>query len=360
MNSVKEILEKNNAVLNKSIDSNDISSTPGTASTFYAPVSLTPVLTKVSDRRIPLVNMLLPRAKSGSGPAHVFNKRLRKAADGLNPRDAAYAEGGLPQDVSPGYDQIAIPFVPLGFSNNVSGLAQATGRSFMDLEAEAVESTMRQLMESLEWLIYHGSTSVAGPTTSQTQFAGLDELVTQTVDAGGERLSGVVGKQIIDEAAFKIAAQGGEATHLMTSLRTKQNIDNTYFNSTANGARLVINDGKRDSLTAGELIGQINTSAGTIEVLPDFFINPPNLITLPNGVQSTPSGAITSTAYMININFINFVNLMTDGVEGMALQRLGRRTDKNEFFVKMYTVLEVLATEYCVRITNIDDTLPTA
>lgn len=353
MSNLRKILEDNEQIISKAIDTGDLSDAPGTANKLYVRDSLTEVIEDVSRRATPVVDMLLPRAKRGMGAAHVFNKKLRKDTAPINPRDAVYDGSALPTAISPGYDQVRNPFVAVGYSNFVTGLAEAQGRDILDLEQESTSTAMGSALEALEWLVYWGSTTTLN-TASLPQFAGLDELITQEVDAGGERLTGVTGKSIIDEAAQKIALNGGRATHLLTSMQSKISLDNTYFNSTANGARIEITQ-DRTNLVAGEIVGRINTAAGTIALVGDTFLNPGNTFILPNGSSSTPSGATTSTAFMVNMDKINMVNL-----EDMVIERLGRRTDKKEMFVKIYTTLEVLATEFMVKITNIDDTRPTA
>jgi hypothetical protein len=346
---LKQVLEQNEEILKKGVDAADVSETANSA-TLRPPLDLSPFITDVSKRATPMVDMFLPKALVGIGKAHVFNKLISKATGNINPRDAFYADGNLPVEATSTFGQISAPFREVGFSGSVTGFAQAQGGNFLHLLNTEVESKMQLVKEALEWAFFHGSTSTLAPTTNQAQFAGLDELVTQTVDADGARLTGAAGKKIIDEAANIIGQKGGYATHLLASFRSVQNINNTYETNSSTAVVVNKEDGK---VNWGSLIPKINTSVGQWDVVADFFINPGNSYTLPNGVSSSPSGANVSTAYVINADFINFVNLLP-----LTLEFLGKRTDKTEFFVKIYTVLELLASEYCVRITNIDDTLP--
>jgi hypothetical protein len=346
---MKDALSESATILEKGITTSDISETAN-GTTLRPPLDLVPFITDVSVRPTPFVDMFMPRAKRGIGKAHVFNKQLAKSTSTENPRDAVYSDGALPEDKTTSYSQVSVAFKSLGYSGSVTGLAQAEGGSFLDLLNREVNNKMALLKEALEWLSFYGSTTTNSPTTGLPQFPGLDELITNEVDAGGARLSGTTGKLIVDEAANLIGQKGGIATHMFTSFRTAQNINNTYNN---NQSLQVIKTGGDDTnITWGEIVPKINTSVGQWKVIGDFFLNPGNSFTLPNGSQSTPSGATTSTAFVISENFINFVNL-----QPMVLEMLGKRTDKEEFFVKIYTMLEVLATEFMCKITNIDDTL---
>ena len=351
--SLTETLEKSDEVLQKGITSDQITGTPGTADDLYVPVSLRENITDVSRRPTPLVDMLLPRALQGSGNARSFNKRTLPDANVINPRNAVYAEGGVPNETTTAYDTVNVAYAEVGYKGGVTGLAQAQGRSYIDLYATEVEAKMALVKEALEWLLFWGSTTTLNDA-SLGQFPGLDELITlNTVDAGGSRLEGTTGKAIVDEAINLIAQRGGMATHIVTSFRTKQNLNNTYFNSSSNAAQVIINDGDRTNLAMGEIVNKIETSAGQLKVVADFFLNPGNTFTLPNGTSSTPSGATTSSAFIINEAFLNFVNL-----EDLTLQPIAITQDKREFFVKIYTMLELTAEEYFCKIYNIDDTQP--
>lgn len=353
--SLKEKLENSDKNLQKAIDTTQITGTPGNAGdNIYVPVSLRENITDVSRRATPLVDIFLPRALQGAGNAHSFNKRLSPDANVINPRNAVYADGGTPTEVDTEYATVNVPYVQVGYKGSVTDFAQAQGRAFIDLFQTEVEAKMALVKEALEWLLFWGSTSTTN-TAGLTQFAGLDELITtNTVDAGGSRLEGTTGKAIIDEATEKIAQQGGFATHIITSIRTKQNLNNTYFNGSANGARIILNDGNdRTDLSMGEIVGRINTNAGQLQVVDDFFLNPGNTFTLPNGTSSTPSGATTSTAFILSERFLNFVSL-----SDLQMVPLARTADKMDFFVKIYTTLELTAEEYCAKITNINDTNP--
>lgn len=347
MSELRKVLEEQEGMLEKAINTGDISGTPGTADTLFSPVSLTDQITDVSRRKTPFVDTFLPRAKQGRGPAHVFNKTLSKDATPIDPREGFYGDGDLPNAISPSYDQVSVPFKSYGFSQAVTDLAVAQTESIVDLNQDAIEAAMQLVKEGLEFIAFWGDTTYTNGN-SVSPFAGLNQLITNEVDAGGARLSGTTGKAIIDEAAERIAQNGGMATHMFTSVRTAQNINNTY----SGNERVIVTESDRDDITWGELVPRVQTVAGTWDIVGDFFINPGNTFTLFNGDTSTPSGATTSTAFIIPEQYVNFVNL-----RGMELLRLGRRTDKTEFFVRIYTVLELIASEYCVKITNIDDTL---
>jgi hypothetical protein len=348
--NITEALTENQKTLEKGITTADISDTAG-SSTLRPVLDLSPFILDISRRPTPAVDMFLPSAQTGEGEARVFNKYQTKGTAPINPRDAVYGDGNLPEEETSVYGQTTAIYRSLGYSGSVTGLAKAQGRAVIGLLQKEIDSKAGLLKEALEWLFFWGSTTTLSPTTNLAQFAGLDELVTNEVDAGGARLTGTAGKSIIDQAANLIGQQGGFATHMFAPFRTAQNINNTYNN---NQSLQVIKTGGDDSnITWGEIVPEVRTSAGTWKIVPDFFLNPGNTFTLPNGSQSTPSGANTATVFIVPDIYVNFVNLLS-----MTMEPLGRRTDKEEFMVKIYTTLINEAVEWCVKITNVDDTLP--
>lgn len=350
--SLKDALQESDKILEKGITASDVSETAN-GNTLRPPLDLVPFITDVANRQTPIVNMLLPRAKQGIGKAHVFNKMDTYVASGENLRDAFYGSGDLPREATTQYSQVAVPFKAAGYSGSVDGLAEAQGGDFLALYSNEVESKMRLLEAAMEWNFYYGSTSITSPNTSEVQFAGLDELITQEVDAGGVRLTGTTGKEIINRAANIISMNGGYVTHLLVDLATEANVLDTYELSSAGATTIYKMDGGSEQIWGGQ-VRKIRTQAGELDVVGDFFLNPGNSYTLANGSQSTPSGATTATAYMVNMDYINFVTL-----RNMELLDLGRRSDKREFFIRIYPVLENLATQYCVKITNISTSLVT-
>lgn len=349
--TLEQVIRESEEMLEKGITASQISETANGA-TLRPPLDLVPFITDVADRKTPVADMLIPRAKKGIGKAHVFNKMLSYVASGENLRDAFYGDGALPREATTAYSQVSVPFKSLGYSGGVTGLAEDQGGDFLDLYAREVQTKMLLTKAALEWNFFNGSTTIASPNTTQFQFAGLNELVTQSVDAGGDKLQGTTGKAIINKAANIIAQNGGMATHLLVDLSTQANILDANYNSNSNLVRIEASG--NTSTVWGTNTNRISTQAGEVLVVGDFFLNPGNTYTLPNGSQSTPSGATTATAYLVNMDFINFVYL---GSSMMRLETIGRTKDEFEFFVKCYAVLEALATEYCVKITNISTDL---
>lgn len=343
MDKIRKILSYNENRLAKGINTGSLSAN-GTANTMTIRQDLDPVITDLTNRNTPFRDAA--RREAGQGEAFTFNtyESLFGGAENTSPREMFYEDGGLPEEKTTQYGTKVVQYRSLGSKGSVTGLAQAQAQSLVDLYASEVQKTTQRVIQAEEWLAFWSSTTTAN-TNGEFGFPGLDELITtNVVDANGAAIS----KTLIDQAAEKIAQRGGQATHIFTSIRVGINIDN-LFNQYA---QVVINQNDRDSLRLGNKVRDVSTVAGVLSLVPDFFLNPGNTYPLPNGSSSFPSGATTSTVFVLAMPYISMKDLKPLGME-----ELGRTADKREFYVNEYTALKLTAEPWCAKITNVADTL---
>lgn len=322
------------SILAKTIDTTDITASVGSAN-LVAAQDLDPVIKELGFRETPFFEKV--RKEVGSGAGFSFNTMAAMSGSTINLRNAVYTEGGSPTETDTSYASKYVAFKSLGWKGGVTGLAQSTGESIVNLYSEEVRVKTKQLIDALEFFAFWGATGNAG------EFDGLDALITTNViDAAGV----VISKELIDRAALRIQAKGGYATHIFASPRVQADINNIY-NSTN---QVIVNMAGAQNLTLGQTVSQAQTAVGLLPIIGDFFLNPGNTYTLPNGSSSTPLGATTSTVFILNMDYISYKFLQTPVVED-----LGKVGDKREFFVKTYAALKLTAEPWCAKIINVKD-----
>lgn len=343
MEDVKKIIEKSENIVEKAITTSSLNGGTGTA-TMTTRQDLDAVVTNLGYRNTPFRDIVRREKGIGSGFTYNTLDSLFSATENTNPREAFYAEAGLPKGRTSKFGTVTVSYNAIGFQGGVSGLAQATGESLVDLYANEVEKTTRTVIQAEEWLAFWSDTTTAN-TEGLTGFPGIDALITtNTVDASGATIS----KTLIDKACERIAQRGGMATHLFCSIRSGININN-LFNTYS---QVIINQNDRDALTLGNKVRDISTVAGTLSVTPDFFINPGNTYPSSNGTSSTPSGATTSTVFIFAMPYIAMRDL-----KALGMEELGRTADKRDFYVNEYTALKMIAEPWMAKITNVADAI---
>ena len=345
MSDFKKIFAAYDTTLQKGISTSSLNGGTG-SSTLTTRQDLDSVIVNLANRNTPFRDMVA--RTQGQGAAFTFNTSSSLYAAGdptQNPRDMVYADGGLPETRTTTYNTKIVPYVSVGYAGSVTGLAQATGESLVDLYAAEVEKTTRAVIQGEEWLNFWGSTATPSPVTGLPQYAGMDQLITtNVVDAQGAPVS----KFLLDEATNLIAQHGGQASHIFTSFRTAQNLNNIYNIY----SQVIINGNDRQALTFGNMVKNVSTIAGVLDIVPDFFINPGNTYPLSTGASSTPSGNATSTIFIVAMPFIEMRDLKKLGVE-----ELGRVADYRKFFVNEYTALKLTAEPWCAKIINVNDAI---
>lgn len=350
MKNIKQILEESDNMLKKGVNTGSLSGeTAGSSNTLRVRQDLDGTIVNISNRNTPFYDMVAKTQGQGSGLTFNMRQAIFLGNENPNPREAIYADGGLPKSRTSQYYQKTVAYVAVGYDGSVTGLAESTAETLTDLYATEVEATTRTVVQAMEWLSFWGTDNTAN-TGGLYSFPGLDELITTNVyDAGGVALAGTAGKKIIDQAANLVAQRGGTLTHMFTSIRTGININNTY---NGNERVIISNTDNRQNITWGNQVAEVSTVAGMVKIVPDFFINPGNTYPLANGSSSFPSGATTSTAFLLNMNYIELRFL-----KKLGFQELGRVADKREFFVNAYLALKLVAEPYMAKIINIGDTI---
>lgn len=345
MSDFKKILAAYDTNVQKGINTSSLNGGSGT-STLTTRQDLDSVIVNLANRNTPFRDKV--RRTRGQGAAFTYNTKTALFAAGdpsTNPRDMVYADGGLPTARTTEYETHIVPYVSIGLNGSVTGLAEASGESLIDLYAAEVESTTRAVIQGEEWLDFWGSTSTMSPTTGLPQYAGLDQLITTNViDALGQPIS----KYLFDQAANLVAQNGGQADTVYASYRSAANLNNLYNVY----SQVIINGNDRQALTYGNMVKNVSTIAGVLDIVPDFFLNPGNSYPLSNGVSSTPSGATTSTIFIIPHQFVEMRDLKPLGME-----ELGRVADYRKFYVNEYTAMKLTAEKWCAKIVNVGDTL---
>lgn len=342
MDEIKKILSADADLVAKGISTSSLNGGSGSA-TLTTRQDLDPVITNLAYRNTPFRDMV--RRTQGQGAAFTFNTTdaLFAGNENTNPREAFYADGGLPQSRTTQYGTKIVAYKALGYQGSVTGLAQATGESLIDLYATEVERATRTLIQAEEWLAFWSSTT-DNNTAGLPGFPGLNELITtNVVNASGA----VISKTLIDKAAYLISQRGGMATHMFCSLGVAGDINNLYNTS----SQVIINGSDRNSLMYGNMVTEISTIAGIWKVVGDFFLNPGNTYPLNSGVSSFPAGATSSTVFVLAMPFIEMRDLKKIGME-----ELGRTADKRSFYVNEYTALKLTAEPWCAKITNVLET----
>lgn len=339
MSDLKKIIADVESSVKKGIDTSSLNGGSGSA-TLTTRQDLDSVIVNLSNRGTPFRDLV--RRSQGQGAAFTFNvtSSLYGVAENTNPRETFYADGGLPKMRTTQYGTKIVAYKAIGYEGEVTGLAQASGESVVDLYATEVERTTRAVIQAEEWLAFWSDTTTAN-TGGLTGFAGLNELITTNViDAGGTPIS----KHLLDLAAKRIASHGGQATHLFSSLGVAADINNLYNTY----SQVIINGQDRQALMFGNMVRNISTIAGVWDVVGDFFLNPANTYPEPDGSSSYPTGNPTSTVFVLAMPFIEMRDL-----KGIGMEELGRVSDKRTFYVNEYSALKLTAEPWCAVIQNV-------
>jgi hypothetical protein len=95
---------------------------------------------------------------------HLWNQRTRldNVADGpLGLVNLFYADGNLPNSTDPNYVQKTAAYKYLGTTAVITGPMIASGRSYIDIEAEVAEASLRRIIQAKQKIV-----SILGLTKS--------------------------------------------------------------------------------------------------------------------------------------------------------------------------------------------------
>jgi len=301
----------------------------------------------LSDRLTPFRDRVT-RIK-GEGLAHLWNQRTGLASSGgpLALVNLFYADGALPSESDPQYVQKTAAYKYLGTTAVISGPMIASGRSYMDIEAEIAEANLRIIIQAEEWADFNGSSSV-----NSLSYDGFDtQIVTNVSNNNGAALT-ATGTTIpaFDKVIKFIRNQGGNHIDGIYCSFGIQNVINQII-SPAN--RYFINlDQKNITLGAGDNVVSYQSPIGPIPVIGDFFVNAALPYPDAAGGSSGTSGSAMSTVY--------FLRHDNQGVEMVDLVPLGRTelakiADTVRFYVNEYLVLALKAEPWIGELTNVQD-----
>jgi hypothetical protein len=303
---------------------------------------------KLTNRNTPLRD-IMPRI-TGNGSAHLWNQRIALGQlPGNNfPSELFYKDGGLPVESDPLYVQKSAVYRYLGVTGIITGPMIASGRSFMDIEAEVAEAKMREVIQGEEWAYFHGDSTVTN-TSGAVSFDGLNkQITTNTVANASAALTATgasqTGNAIVqfDKLINLVRFQGGMPTHWFCSFGMQRAINAIVSPS----ARYIMADGS--TVTAGIHAFNYQGPAGIQPVVGDFFINPATPYPYNSVGSSGPSGATVSNIYLLQVNELEMADLMP-----LGRTELAKLADSIRFYLSQYTVLAVKAEPWQGVITNV-------
>lgn len=300
----------------------------------------------LSDRQTPFRDRV-SRMK-GEGLAHLWNQRTRldTVADGPSGLVLLfYADGNLPNTTDPAYVQKTAAYKYLGTTAIITGPMIASGRSYIDIEAEIAEASLRRIIQAEEWADFKGDSSI-----NTLSFDGFDvQIVTNVVDNAAAALtaSGVT-IPAFDKLIKLVRLQGGSKLDAIYCSFGQQNTINQIVSP---AARYYIQSDTREiHLTAGDHVVSYQSAIGSVPVIGDFFCNP----ALPYPINQAGSSGATGNG----VSNIYFLRHDEQGVQVIDLVPLGRTelakiADTVRFYLNEYLVLALKAEPWVAVLKNV-------
>lgn len=344
MNDFVSRLEKALERIEKSVDTSYAGPTPNS---LLARQDLEAALVVLSDRLTPFRDRV-SRIK-GEGLAHLWNQRTRLDSLAEGPMGLVnlfYADGNLPDEQDPQYQQQTAAYKYLGTTAVITGPMIASGRSYIDIEAEVAEAALRRIIQAEEWALFKANSSV-----NSLAFNGMDvQITTNVVNNGGAALS-ATGVTIpnFDKVIKLIRLQGGnkiDGIYLSFGLQAVVN------QIVATATRYVIQTEQSAVIHAGEHVVSYQSPLGPVPVIGNFFCNP--ALPYPSNAQGS-SGATGSV-----ISDVYFLRHDNQGIEVADLVSLGRTelakiADTVRFYINEYLVPAVKAEPWVGILQNVSD-----
>ena len=224
----------------------------------------------------------------------------------------------------------------------------ASGRSYIDIEAEVAEAGLKRLVQGEEWNIFHAENAV-----NPLAFDGLDVIITtNAVNHAGAVLApaGVV-IPAFDAIIKKIRNQGSGKIDAIFCSFGMQGIINAIV---APAARYFINvDQELGSGKAGAHFVSYVSPLGSVPVIGDFFVNP--ALPYPFGYNAGSSGPAGNS-----VSDIYFLRLDSDGFQMVDLVTVGRTelakvADTVRFYINEYTVPAPKGEPWLAVLQNVSD-----
>jgi hypothetical protein len=302
----------------------------------------------LSDRQTPFRDKV-SRMK-GEGLAHLWNQRTQLDTLGEGPLGLIqlfYADGNLPTEADPTYVQKTAAYKYLGTTAVITGPMIASGRSYIDIEAEIAEAALRRIIQCEEWADFNSQSSL-----NSLAYDGFTvQIVTNIVNNAGAALtaSGVTIPQV-DKCIKLVRLQGGSMISAMYCSFGMQVIINNIISP---AARYYIQlDSKENILTGGNNVTSYSSPIGPIPVVGDFFVNPALPYPYNQAGSSGATGSPTSSIYLLRYD--------EQGVQMVDLVPLGRTelakiADTVRFYINVYTVLALKAEPWVAELENVSD-----
>lgn len=317
-----------------------------TPTSLLARQDLEAALVVLSDRLTPFRDKVT-RIK-GEGVAHLWNQRTSLGTTANGPQGLIqlwYSDGNIPLENDPNYVQKSSAYYYLGTTVVITGPMIASGRSYMDIEAEMAEAGLRRAIQAEEWADFHGSNS-----GNSLMPNGLDNIiVTNTLDLKGAQLSSN-GVNIVafDKIINYIRNQGG--THLAAIYCSfGQQLIVNNITSTASRYFLKVDGNTMQETTAGINAVAYASTLGPIPVVGNFFVNP--ALPYPYNFSSTTAGSSGAQGNP-TASTIYFIRHDDQGAQLVDLMPLGRTelakiADSVRFYMNEYTVPIVKGEPFC-------------
>ncbi len=319
-----------------------------TPNSLLARQDLESTIVVLSDRLTPFRDRV-SRIK-GEGLAHLWNQRTRLDAVADGPSGLVslfYADGNLPNSTDPTYVQKTAAYKFLGTTAVITGPMIASGRSYIDIEAEIAEASLRRIIQAEEWADFKSDSSV-----NTLGYDGFDvQIVTNVVDNAAAALSATgVTLPVVDKVIKLIRLQGGNKIDGIYCSFGMQAVINQVI---APAARYYINqDGAGNMVNAGNHIVSYASPIGPVPVIGDFFCNPALPYPINAAGSSGATGNLVSNIYLLRHD--------DQGVQMADLVPLGRTelakiADTIRFYINEYTVLALKAEPWTGVIKNVSD-----
>ncbi len=306
------------------------------------------VIVVLSDRGTPFRDKVT-RMK-GEGLAHLWNQRTRLDTVAQGPSglfNLFYADGSLPSQQDPTYVQKTAAYKYLGTTAVITGPMIASGRSYIDIEAEIAEAALRRIIQAEEWSIFNSDSSVM-----TLGFDGLSvQIVTNVVDNAAAALTATgTTIPVFDKVIKLIRNQGGQKLDAIYCSFGVQTIINQIISPAAR--YFIQNDANIDSLKAGANVVSYQSPIGPVPVVGDFFVNPALPYAINAAGSSGAAGNAVSSAY--------FLRYDDQGIQMVDLVPIGRTelakiADTVRFYLNEYTVMAVKGEPWVGVVQHISD-----
>lgn len=319
-----------------------------TPNSLLARQDLESAIVVLSDRQTPFRDRV-SRMK-GEGLAHLWNQRTRldTLADGpFGLVNLFYADGNLPSSTDPAYLQKTAAYKYLGTTAVITGPMIASGRSYIDIEAEIAEAALRRIIQAEEWADFKGDSSV-----NTLSYDGMDvQIVTNVVDNAAAALT-ATGTTVpaFDKVIKLIRLQGGSKLDGIYCSFGIQTVVNQIISP---AARYFINvDSRENLITAGDHVVSYQSPMGPIPVIGDFFCNPALPYPIDAAGSSGATGNIVSSVY--------FLRHDEQGIQMVDLVPVGRTelakiADTVRFYLNEYLVMALKAEPWVGILQHVSD-----